>query len=211
MTENDFKTATVTVVATNPKNSGAEIWVRYEDGREAAYQVADSSFRCREGHQLTAVLYGQHPILLRNDSTRMKIQLHSGEDILGSGPQVEPRSASFWLGLFLICLCPPFGLICLIGGLTGYMWNDVTAPIKGLIAGIKAMWRVILGAGIILVILYFCLSSNAFFSLLAAVGFFAIVIGIPYAYIIQPRIRRAKHQRQIKALDVVVTRLFNQL
>jgi len=66
----------------------------------------DESFRAREGHQLTAILYGKHVVALRNDHTYKKIQLLSGEDIFGSGPQVQSRSATFWAGWAFLIMCP---------------------------------------------------------------------------------------------------------
>ena len=211
MNENDFKTLTSTVIATNPGEAGTEIWVRYDDGREASYQVADPSFRCRENQQLTAILRGAHPILLRNDSTGMKIQLHSGEDILGSGPQVEPMAASFWLAWAVCILCPPIGILFLLGAVVGFVWDDVMLPIKVLIAFIRKQWRGILVAGIILVIVSFFIPATNFLWLSAVLAYVAIIFGVPYACIIRPRIRRARHQGQIKAADAVITRLFNQL
>lgn len=101
MNETDFKTVTSIVTTTENWNSGTEIWVRYVDGREASYRVADPSFRCRAGQHLTAVLYGPHPVLLRNDSTGMKIQLLAGRNFVGTKPGVPPFSWSGWFVWFL--------------------------------------------------------------------------------------------------------------
>lgn len=211
MNENNFQTKTSTVAATSPHNSGTEIWVRYDDGREASYQVPDPSFRCREGHQLTAVLYGPHPILLRNDSTGMKIQLHAGEDILGGCPHTEPFSVSSWLGCIAMFLCPPFGILLVIGSLAALMWSDVTAPIKMLAAWVRQRPVTVIVVAIILATLYFLLPSESFWGLLLTLSFLSVVFGIPYWQIIRPRIHRFKHQRRINAANRTITRLFKSL
>ncbi|MGA2248466.1 MAG: hypothetical protein ABSH48_26150 [Verrucomicrobiota bacterium] len=59
MNANDFNAKQSTVVSVQPTSSGSEIWVQYDDEREASYQVNDDSFRAREGHKLTAILYGR--------------------------------------------------------------------------------------------------------------------------------------------------------
>ena len=103
MNKNDFKGVTSTVVSITSTQYGSEIWVCNDDGREASYIVNDHSFRAREGQKMTAVIYGGHAVALRNDTAMKKIQLLTGEDLLGSGPQVKSKPTSFWLGwLFLI-------------------------------------------------------------------------------------------------------------
>ena len=108
MNINDFKTRSSTVISSEIKNDATEIWVRYEDGREACYTVPETRFQAREGQTMTAILYGGHAVALRNDSTRMKIPILMGEDLLGSGPQVASHSAKFWIGwvIFIAFPCP---------------------------------------------------------------------------------------------------------
>lgn len=209
MTENNFNTVNATVVATHD----TEIWVRYEDGQEAAYPVSDPSFRCREGHQLTAVLYGTNPILLRNDSTHRKIQLHTGEDVVGSGPEVKPFDASNFLGLLMCIACPPVGLFCLIFTTVaagGWLITDVLRPIKWLIAA-KARWVTVLAAGIALFLFRNILPWEALGYAIILIGFGVGIVVMPYFGIIHPRIRRAKHQRLIRATDAIISRLYSQL
>jgi hypothetical protein len=106
MNATDFTVKTSTVVSVQPTSSGTEIWAQQDDGREASYQVNDDSFRAREGHKLTTILYGRHPVAIRNDTTMTKIQLLNGWDLLGSGPQVKSRSVGFWIGWFVLIMGP---------------------------------------------------------------------------------------------------------
>jgi hypothetical protein len=101
MNTTDFTVKKSTVISTIPTNAGTEIWARREDGREASYLVNDDSFRARAGHEITAVLYGRHPVALRNDTTMTKIQLLAGEDLVGSSPVVPSRPAIFWIAWFI--------------------------------------------------------------------------------------------------------------
>ena len=110
MNVTDFNVQTSTIISTQPTKNGTHVWVRYDDDREACYEVAHSQFHLREGQQLTAILWGTHPVILRNDTTRMKLQLLTGEDILGTGPTVQPISAGTgltWLAI-LFCCGPSF-------------------------------------------------------------------------------------------------------
>lgn len=104
-TEN-FTSIRSTVVATVPQKRGNEIWVRYEDGREVPYQVAHPDFLAREGQQMTALMFGQHVVALRNDSAKLKIQLLTAEDLLGSA-QTRSRSGLFWIGYIILLLLIP--------------------------------------------------------------------------------------------------------
>jgi hypothetical protein len=106
MNINEFTVKKSTVISTSLSNTGTEIWARDDDGRETSYLVHDPSFRAREGHGLTAINYGIHPVALRNDTTMTKIQLLNGCDLLGSGPQVQSRSAGFWVGWLILIIGP---------------------------------------------------------------------------------------------------------
>jgi len=105
MNINQFKIVKSTVDSVNPTNTGMEIWVQHEDGREAAYRVNDPKFAAREGQQMTAILYGVHPVAVLNNSTNIKIQLLNGWDLLGTGPEVKSRSGIFWV-LWAIFMIP---------------------------------------------------------------------------------------------------------
>lgn len=116
MNATDFSVKNITVVAVQPTTSGSEIWAQDDDGREASYLVNDHSFRAREGHKMTAVLYGRHhAVALRNDSTMTKIKLLDGEDLLGSAPVVEPKSTTFWLCCFFFVTCGGMTFVGIIG------------------------------------------------------------------------------------------------
>lgn len=108
MNPTDFKIRNSTVVSTEQTNSGRVIWTRYESGQEAAYAVEDPNFHAREGQQITAIHFCVHPVAIRNDHARTKIQLLSGEDLLGSGPDKSSRPAIFWFAwlIFIAFLCP---------------------------------------------------------------------------------------------------------
>lgn len=108
MNTTDFTIKKSTVISTTPTHAGTEIWARHDDGREASYQVNDRSFRAREGQTLTAILFGIHPVALRNDSAMTKIQLLTGEDLVGSSPVVQSRPAIFWISwvIFIAFLGP---------------------------------------------------------------------------------------------------------
>ena len=108
MNTTDFTIKKSTVTATNSTNVGTEIWTCDESGRETSYLVNDHSFRARAGHEITAVLYGRHPVALRNDTTMTKIQLLTGEDLVGSSPVVPSRPAIFWIAwvIFISFLGP---------------------------------------------------------------------------------------------------------
>ena len=80
------------MLSVNPTHTGIEIWTRYDGGREGSYRVNDPSFSAREGHQLTAILCGVHPVAIINRNTNIKIQLLNGYDLLGSGPEIKSRS-----------------------------------------------------------------------------------------------------------------------
>ncbi|MGA2246660.1 MAG: hypothetical protein ABSH48_16835 [Verrucomicrobiota bacterium] len=108
MNTNDFTYKKSTVVSVSGTNEGTEVWVRYDNDIESSYLVKDDSFRIREGHQLTAILYGRHAVALRNDSTMLKIQLLAGGDLVGPGPAAKSRSAVFWFLWALILVCPGF-------------------------------------------------------------------------------------------------------
>jgi hypothetical protein len=108
MNTSDFTIKQSTVVSVIGTNAGTEIWVRHDNDVESSYLVTDDSFRAREGHRLTAIHFGRYAIALRNDTCMMKIQLLSGQDLLGSGPIVESRSAAFWFVWAFILLCPGF-------------------------------------------------------------------------------------------------------
>ena len=112
MNINQFQTLNSNVLSVEPTNTGIAIWVKYEGGREGSYRVNDPSFSAREGHQLTAIMCGIHPIAIINRNTNIKIQLLNGYDLLGTGPEVKSRSLMFWLGwaIFLV----PFSMC--IGG-----------------------------------------------------------------------------------------------
>jgi len=101
MNTTDFSVKKSTVISTNPTNVGTEIWTCDESGRETSYLVNDHSFRARAGHELTAMLCGNHPVALRNDTTMTKIQLLTGEDLVGSSPVVPSRPAKFWIAWFI--------------------------------------------------------------------------------------------------------------
>jgi hypothetical protein len=90
-----FATKQSIVTDVKPTATGAEIWVEHEDGRETAYVVNEPAFRVREGQQLTAIHCGIHPVALRNDNTRMKLPLLTGEDLIGNAPEVLSRSTAF--------------------------------------------------------------------------------------------------------------------
>ena len=104
MNINQFQTLNSNVLSVEPTNTGIAIWVKYEGGREGSYRVNDPSFSAREGHQLTAIMCGIHPIAIINRNTNIKIQLLNGYDLLGTGPEVKSRSLIFWLGwaIFLV-------------------------------------------------------------------------------------------------------------
>lgn len=108
MNTTDFTIKKSTVVAVNPTHTGTEIWARYEDGREVAYPVNDHSFRARAGQELTAILYGIHPVALRNEASMTKIQLLNGDDLVGSSPVVPSRPTMFWVAwvIFIAFLGP---------------------------------------------------------------------------------------------------------
>ena len=125
MNATDFTVKTSTVVSVQPTNSGSEIWVQYDDGRETSYQVNDDSFRAREGHKLTAVLYGRHPVALRNETTMTKSQLLNGQDLLGTGPLVEPKPASFWVGWFFLISCPGFAFVSVLASITDSLFSKL--------------------------------------------------------------------------------------
>lgn len=125
MNTNEFTYKKSTVVSVVGTNAGTEIWVRLENGVESSYLLTDDSFRVREGHQLTALHYGRHPIALRNDTSMTKIQLLTGEDLLGSGPMVEPRSAAFWGGWAFMLFCPGFIVAGLPAAILGASQNVV--------------------------------------------------------------------------------------
>ena len=180
MNTTDFTIKKSTVISTNPTNTGTEIWARDENGRETSYLVNDDSFRARAGHEITAVLYGRHPVALRNDSTMTKIQLLNGCDLLGSGPQVQSRSAGFWVGWLILIIGP---------GLMGV--GIVTMIFQHLFAG-----NVVL---------------NALGGVIAVVIYLGMVFGIPYYFILYPRICRSKHNRRIKAVNAVIAEIFNPL
>jgi len=112
MNTNQFKTLTSTVLSVSPTNTGIEIWAQYEGGREASFRVNDPQFSARQGHQLTAIMYGVHPVAILNRTTNVKIQLLNGYDLLGTGPEVRSKSVIFWVGwaIFLV----PFSLC--VGG-----------------------------------------------------------------------------------------------
>ncbi len=103
-----LQTKSSTVTTVKPTAEGAEIWVAHEDGREAAYVVNEPAFRVREGQQLTAIHCGIHPVAIRNDNTRMKLPLLTGEELIGSAPEVPSRSTAFWLGwiILIAVICP---------------------------------------------------------------------------------------------------------
>jgi hypothetical protein len=94
----DFTIKKTAVISTNVTNAGTEIWAGDENGRETSYLVNDHSFRTREGQKLTAILYGIHPVCLRNDTTMTKIQLLAGENLVGSSlvvASIITRCAAF--------------------------------------------------------------------------------------------------------------------
>lgn len=106
MNINDFKTQTSTVNSVMATNDGTEFWVQHENEVESVYLVQDESFRAREGHRITAICYGRQVIALRNDNTYTKIQLMTGADLLGPGPEVRPKSGMFWLLWAAFISCP---------------------------------------------------------------------------------------------------------
>ena len=179
MKTNDFTIKQSTVLSVVETNAATEIWVRQDSGIESSYLVTDYSFRVREGHRLTAIHYGRHAVALRNDTCMMKIQLLTGEDLLGSGPEVQPRSAMFWLCWAFFLACP----------------------------GIPV-------AGIPQIILSF-LGNNAVLKwlgvALTCVCYLSFVFGIPFWFIIRPRLLRRKHQQRIKATDKAIATVFNPL
>lgn len=178
MNVNDFTIEKSTVVSVVGTNEGNEIWVRHENGIESAYVVNDPNFRAREGHQITAIYCGKNVVAVRNDNTYKKIQLLSGENLLGPGPDVQPKSGTFWAGwAFFIC-CP--GLI--VAGIPGAIFNIGDNIILKYIGGI-----------------------------LSLATYLAFVFGIPYWFIIRPRLLRRKHQQRVKAADTAIASLFNSL
>lgn len=108
MNTNNFTAKKSTVISTSSTNTGTEIWARDEAGRETSYLVNDHSFRARAGQELTAILFGIHPVALRNDTTMTKIQLLAGDDLVGSSPVVPSRPAIFWISwvIFIAFLGP---------------------------------------------------------------------------------------------------------
>lgn len=175
-----FTTTQSLVTYVKPITDGLEVWVQLRDGREDAYTIKDKSFRVREGHFLTAILHGQHPVAIRNDSTRMKIQLLTGEDVEGSAPSVRSRSFVFWFSwLVLIGFICPFAM-------------DVIQTIIGQTLGDSTL-------------------VNTLYEFIAGGLWLAAIFGIPTKYIIQPRIRRAQHNRRIKAADRAIAKAFAAL
>jgi hypothetical protein len=119
-------------------------------------------------------------VALRNDSTRTKIQLLTGRDLLGSEPHVESQSAGFWIGWIVLLIGPGSFAI-----------------------------------GIVDIIFKHVFDGNAFLAwlgnalcILLALG---MVLGIPYGCIVHPRLRRAAHNRRVKAADAAIAKIFNPL
>ena len=101
MNTTDFNIRNSTVISSEIKNDATEIWVRYDDGREACYTAPEPRFQAREGQTMTAILYGGQAVAIRNDATGMKIPILMGEDLLGSGPEVVSRPLKFWIAWFV--------------------------------------------------------------------------------------------------------------
>lgn len=145
-------TKTSTVLSVDPNAEGFEVWVKHDDGCEAVYTVNNRAFRAREGHNITAVLFGAHPVAIRNDSTQMKAQLLTGEDIEGSAPLVQSRPGVFWFAwVILIAFICPFA-ISLIQAFTQYMLGSST-PVQWLCEIIAGIFY----TGAILGIPYWCI------------------------------------------------------
>jgi hypothetical protein len=180
MNANDFTVKTATVVSVQQTSSGTEIWAQQEDGRETSYLVGDNSFRAREGHKLTALHYGRNAVAIRNDTTRTKIQMLTGRDLLGSGPQVQSQSAGFWIGWFILLIGPGSFAIGIVDIIFKHVFDG------------NAILTWLGNAVCILLIL-------------------GMVFGIPYGCIVHPRLRRAKHNRRVKAADAAIAKIFNEL
>ena len=183
MNATDFTIKKSTVISTNPTNNGTEIWIQHEDGREASYLVNDDSFRARTGHEIIAVLYGRHPVALRNDSTMTKIQLLTGEDLFGSAPQPESRPVMFWVAWVIV--------ISFIGPFVLGMGQEIATGILGQYYWLKWLGDIV---AFILFLVYM-----------------ALIFGVPYRLIIRPRILRSQHNRRIKAADAAIAKIFAPL
>ena len=183
MNTSDFIAKKSTVISTQPTNTGTEIWARCEDGREVSYPVNDHSFRARAGHELTAMLYGNHPVALRNDTTMTKIQLLTGEDLVGSAPQPEPRPVMFWVAWVLI--------IGFIGPFIIGIGQDIVTGIFGQYYWLKWLGDIL--------------------SFILFLVYLALVFGVPYKLIIRPRILRSQHSRRVKAADAAIAKIFAPL
>lgn len=183
MNTSDFTTKKSTVVSANLANTGTEIWTRDEDGRETSYLVNDPSFRAREGQSLTALNYGIHAVCLRNDTTMTKIQLLTGEDLLGSAPQPESRPVMFWVGWVIV--------IGFVGPFVLGIGQEIATGIFGQYYWLKWLGDII-----------------AFILFLVYV---ALVFGVPYRLIVRPRILRTQHTRRIKAADAAIAKIFAPL
>lgn len=183
MNTSDFTAKKTTVISVNPTNAGTEIWARDESGRETSYCVNDHSFRARAGQNLTAIHYGIHPVILRNDTTMTKIQLVTGEELVGSSPTVESRPAIFWVAwIIFIGVLGPY----LIG-----IGQEIVIDVFGQFYWLKWIGDII-----------------AFMLFLVYV---AIVFGVPYRCVVRPRILRSKQNRRIKAADAVLVKIFAPL
>jgi len=183
MNTNEFTVKKSTVISTNLTNTGTEIWARDDDGRETSYLVNDPTFRAREGHSLTAMNFGIHPVCLRNDTTMTKIQLLTGEDLLGSGPQPETRPIKFWVAWVII--------IGFIGPFVLGMGQDIVTGIFGQFYWLKWLGDII--------------------SFIIFLVYLALVFGVPYKLIIRPRILRTQHSRRVKAADAAIAKIFAPL
>jgi len=104
-----------TIIETKPYGDGLEYWVRYEDGRERSYYIRDAGFTARAGHELTELQFHGRPVAVRNEQTRRKLQILSGQDLLGSGPPVIKRGLGFWAIYFMFALPVTFGF---------FAWHD---------------------------------------------------------------------------------------
>ncbi len=112
-----------------------------------------------------------------------KIQLLSGDDLLGSAPQPESRPVKFWVAWVIII---------------GFIAPIVLGLGQEIATGILEQYYWLKWLGDITAFILFLVYA-------------ALVFVVPYRCVIRPRILNSQHNRRIKSADAAIAKIFAPL